>query len=97
MDGCLAQHGLELGHRSAVVVYPIVNAWIVTKAERIGLAVDEKWLTIKKTWHSWCVSVDEATGLPVAMERLHTQTTWVCCWFLLTPKHLGLRPLASCG
>ncbi|MCP4376794.1 MAG: hypothetical protein GY794_11540 [bacterium] len=94
VDGCFAQHGLELGHRSAVVVYPIVNAWIVTKAEAIGLAVDEKWLTIKKTWHSWCVSIDEATGLPVAMEQLHTRTTWACCRFLLTLKHLGLRPRA---
>ena len=76
----------------AAVCYPIIHAWIVMEVEAISLAVDEKWLKIKKTWYYWFVAVDETTGLPVAMALLHTRTTWACCWFLLTVKRLGLRP-----
>jgi transposase-like protein len=83
---------LNWGTGLAVVLYPIINAWIVMKVEAISLTVDEKWLKIKKTWHYGFVSVDEATGLPVAMTLLHSRTTWACCWFLLTVKRLGLRP-----
>ncbi len=78
----------------AVVLYPIVNRWIVMKTETLSLAVDEKWLKIKKRWHYWFMAVDEATGLPVAMALLTTRTTWACYWFLLTLKRLGLRPRA---
>ena len=76
----------------AVVLYPIVHAWIATKVEGIHLAVDEKWLKLKNAWHYWFVAVDDATGLPVVMALLSTRTTWACCWFLLTVKRLGLRP-----
>jgi transposase-like protein len=78
----------------AVVLYPPIHAWIVDQVTAVSLAVDEKWLKITKTWHYWFVAVDEATGLPVAMALLTTRTTWACCWFLLTVKHLGLRPRA---
>lgn len=78
----------------AVVVYPVVHVWIATAVTAASLAVDEKWLKIKKVWHYWFVAVDEATGLPVAMALLPTRTTWACCWFLLTLKRLGLRPRA---
>jgi transposase-like protein len=78
----------------AVVLYPIVNRWIVMKTEALSLAVDEKWLKITKRWHYWFVAVDEATGLPVAMALLTTRTTWACSWFLLSLKRLGLRPRA---
>jgi transposase-like protein len=78
----------------AVALFPIVNAWIVAKIEASSLAVDEKWLKIKKRWHYWFVAVDEATGLPVAMALLTTRTTWACYWFLLTLKRLGLGPRA---
>lgn len=78
----------------AVVLYPLMHAWIVEQVTAVSRAVDEKWLTIQKTWHDWFVAVDEATGLPVAMALLKTRMTWACCWFLLTGKHLGLRPLA---
>jgi transposase-like protein len=76
----------------AVAVYPLLQVWIVTRVEARCVAVDEKWLKIRKTWHYWFVTVDEATGLPVAMALLHTRTTWACCWFLLTLKRLGVRP-----
>ena len=76
----------------AVALCPLIHSWIVTKVEATSLAVDEKWLKITKRWHYWFMAVDEATGLPVAMELLHTRTTWACCWFLLTLKRLGLRP-----
>jgi transposase-like protein len=75
-----------------VVVYPIVQTWIVTQVTGIHLAVDEKWLKIQQAWHYWFVAVDEATGLPVAMTLLTTRTTWACCWLLVTVKRLGLRP-----
>ncbi len=78
----------------AVALYPLIHAWIVAHVTAVSVAVDEKWLKIQKTWHYWFVAVDEATGLPVAMALLQTRTTWACCWFLLTLKHLGLRPLA---
>jgi transposase-like protein len=78
----------------AVVLYPLIQAWIVDTVTAVSLAVDEKWLKIKKTWHYWFVAMDEATGLPVAMALLHTRTSWACCWFLLTLKRLGIRPLA---
>lgn len=76
----------------AVVVSPIVHAWIVTQVKGMHLAVDEKWLKIQHVWHYWFVAVDEATGLPVTMALLTTRTTWACCWFLVTVKRLGLRP-----
>lgn len=78
----------------AVVLYPPIHAWMVDQVTAVSLAVDEKWLKITRTWHYWFVAVDEATGLPVAMALLTTRTTWACCWFLLTVKHLGLRPRA---
>jgi transposase-like protein len=78
----------------AVVLYPIIQTWIVTTVEAVSVTVDEKWLKIAKHWHYWFVVVDEATGLPVAMALLHTRTTWACCWVLLTVKRLGLRPRA---
>jgi transposase-like protein len=78
----------------AVALYPLIHSWMVTQVEAVSVAVDEKWLKIKKRWHYWFVAVDEATGLPVAMALLHTRTTWACCWFLLTLKRLGLRPRA---
>lgn len=78
----------------AVVLYPVIHVWIVEHVTTASLAVDEKWLKITRTWHYWFVAVDEATGLPVAMALLQTRTTWACCWFLLTVKHLGLRPVA---
>ena len=104
-----SQHGVELGHLwmevapstvlnwvtgLAVVLYPQVHAWIVDQVTAVSLAVDEKWLKISKIWHYWFVAVDEATGLPVAMALLTTRTTWACCWFLLSVKHLGLCPRA---
>lgn len=78
----------------AVALSPPIQAWIVARSDAISLAVDEKWLKIRKIWHYWCVAVDEATGLPVAMALLHTRTTWACCWFLVTLKRLGYRPQA---
>ena len=78
----------------AVVLYPIVTRWIVLKTEALSLAVDEKWLKLKKRWHYWFVAVDEATGLPVGMALLSTRTTWACSWFLLSLKRLGLHPRA---
>jgi transposase-like protein len=78
----------------AGMLYPLIHAWIVAQVTVASLAVDEKWLKLKKTWPYWFVAVDEASGLPVAMAVLPTRTTWACCWFLLTVKHLGLRPLA---
>lgn len=78
----------------AVALFPIVNAWIVSKVRANSVAVDEKWLKLTKRWHYWFVAIDEDTGLPVAMELLNTRTTWACTWFLLTMKRLGLRPRA---
>lgn len=78
----------------AVALHPVIQVWIVTRVEAFSLAVDEKWLKIRKRWHYWFVAVDEATGLPVAVALLHTRTTWACCWFLLTLKRLGVRPRA---
>ena len=71
---------------------PIVAHWIVMKTQAVCLAVDEKWLKIDNTWHSWFVGVDEATGLPVGMALLSTRTPWACAWFLLSLRRLGLRP-----
>ena len=62
----------------AVVLYPQIHGWMVARVRAVSLAVDEKWLKIHKAWQYWCVAVDEATGLPVAMALLSTRTTWAC-------------------
>jgi transposase-like protein len=78
----------------AVAVFPVIQAWIVERVTATRVAVDEKWLKIRKQWHYWFVSLDEATGLPVCMSLLPTRTTWACCWVLVSLKRLGKVPRA---
>jgi transposase-like protein len=78
----------------AVALFPIIQAWIVVRVQAVSVAVDEKWLKIRKRWHYWFVTLDEATGLPVCMSLLSTRTTWACCWVLVSLKRLGKVPRA---
>jgi hypothetical protein len=78
----------------AVAVFPVIQAWIVQRVTTTLVTVDEKWLKIRKQWHYWFVTLDEATGLPVCMALLPTRTTWACCWVLVSLKHLGKVPRA---
>jgi transposase-like protein len=78
----------------AVALFPIIQAWIVLLVQAISVSVDEKWLKIKKHWHYWFVSLDEATGLPIHISLLPTRTKWACCWFLVCLKRLGKTPRA---
>ena len=78
----------------AVVLYPTIQAWIVTRVTAVSGALDEKWLKIRQVWHYWFVGLDEATGLPVVMALLPTRTTWACCWVLVSLKRRGLIPKA---
>lgn len=76
----------------AVAMYPTIQAWIVSRTQAVNIALDEKWLKIRQTWHYWFVGLDEATGLPLVLSLLSTRTTWACCWVLVTLKRLGKRP-----
>lgn len=78
----------------SVVLFPLIQAWIVGRVTAARVAVDEKWLKIRKQWHYWFVTLDEATGLPVCMSLLPTRTTWACCWVLVSLKCLGKLPRA---
>lgn len=78
----------------AVALFPVIQAWIVQHVKATRVALDEKWLKIRKQWHYWFVALDEATGLPVCMSLLPTRTAWACCWVLVTLKRLGKLPRA---
>lgn len=78
----------------AVALFPVIQGWIVQRVTAASVALDEKWLKIRKQWHYWFVTLDEATGLPVCMALLSTRTTWACCWVLVSLKRLGKRPRA---
>lgn len=78
----------------AVALFPVIQAWIVQHVQAARVALDEKWLKIRKQWHYWFVILDEATGLPVCLSLLPTRTAWACCWVLVTLKRLGKRPRA---
>jgi transposase-like protein len=78
----------------AVALFPVIQAWIGQHVQAARVAIDEKWLKIRKQWHYWFVTLDEATGLPVCMSLLPTRTAWACCWVLVTLKRLGKLPRA---
>jgi transposase-like protein len=78
----------------AVALFPVIQVWIVQHVDATRVAIDEKWLKIRKHWHYWFVILDEATGLPVCMSLLPTRTAWACCWVLVTLKRLGKLPRA---
>lgn len=78
----------------AVALFPVIQTWIVQHVKATRVAIDEKWLKIRKHWHYWFVILDEVTGLPVCMSLLPTRTTWACCWVLVTLKRLGKLPRA---
>jgi transposase-like protein len=78
----------------AVTLFPVIQAWMVQHVKATRVALDEKWLKIRKHWHYWFVTLDEATGLPVCISLLPTRTTWACCWVLVTLKRLGKFPRA---
>jgi transposase-like protein len=78
----------------AVALFPMIQTWIGQHVKAARVAIDEKWLKIRKRWHYWFVTLDEATGLPVCMALLPTRTAWACCWVLVTLKRLGKRPRA---
>jgi hypothetical protein len=44
------------------------------------VSVDEKWLTIRGRWHSWCVVVDVATEWPLLAVRLPSRSPWAGRW-----------------
>ncbi len=60
--------------------------------EGARLAIDEKWLKIRTTWHDLCVAVDQDTGLPLCHDLLPTRTQWACRLCMLKLKRLGKRP-----
>jgi transposase-like protein len=78
----------------AVTLFPLIHPWLLVKTTGRCLAVDEKWLKIKKRWQYWFVALDEATGLPVVRDLLPTRTNAACFWFVLQVKRLGLCPRA---
>jgi hypothetical protein len=55
-----------------------VAGWIVERIRGGVVMADEKWLTIRGRWVSWCVVVDAATESPLVTYLSPTRGVWAC-------------------
>lgn len=75
-----------------LVLWPIVNKWILDNVKAKAVYIDEKWLKIRGKWLYWFVVLDTETGLPVLAALLPSTGKWACRWIGVMLKRIGKIP-----